>query len=184
MDNITHIGTPGRSVLFIAFLVASLSLPGCSLLRKAFEKTVIVTVTETKDSIIIRDRYIHDTAKVEIPIYIEKNVTKDDSSHLENPFAISDAWVKDGLLHHSLRTRGGTIDVPVDVHVSDTTTIHESSESHEELHEKEVYIEKPLTWWQKFRIDAFWWLLGGLVLSLLCLFRKPLFAMIKKWLPV
>ena len=26
---------------------------------------------------------------------------------------------------------------------------------------KEVKVEKPLSWWQKFRIGAFWWLVAG-----------------------
>ena len=39
---------------------------------------------------------------------------------------------------------------------------------------KEVKIEKPLSWWQKFRIGAFWWLLGAVALLLLWTFRKKL----------
>ena len=40
-------------------------------------------------------------------------------------------------------------------------------------------VEKPLSWWQKARIGAFWWLLGGLVLALCWIFRKPLLALLK-----
>lgn len=40
---------------------------------------------------------------------------------------------------------------------------------------KEVKVEKPLSWWQKFRIGAFWWLLGSVVLLLLWTFRKLIF---------
>lgn len=40
---------------------------------------------------------------------------------------------------------------------------------------KEVEVEKPLSWWQRFRIDAFWWLLGAVVLLLAWTFRKLIF---------
>ena len=163
-----------RIVLILAVLAM---LPGCSLLRKYFREVETVVVHDTKDSIIIRDRYIHDTVKVDVPVYVEKNVTKDDSSHLENPFAVSDAWVKDGLLYHNLRTRG-QMEVPVEIPVSDTTAIH--NENNTATHTEKVYVEKDLNAWQKFRLRAFWWLLAGLAGCLVWIFRKPLLALLKK----
>ena len=44
---------------------------------------------------------------------------------------------------------------------------------------KEVKVEKPLSWWQKFRMKSFWWLLGGLAVALIWIFRKPIWALIK-----
>ena len=168
----------------VSVLLAMMILcAGCSVFRKAFERTVVVTVHDTRDSIVIRERIVHDTVKVDIPVYVEENVTKDDSSHLENPFAISDAWIRDGLLHHSLRTRGGTIDVPVDVHVADTAISHESYEKKDSIYTKEVYVEKELTWAQKAKIRAFPWILLAAVVLALWTFRKPLVAFVKKCLP-
>lgn len=43
----------------------------------------------------------------------------------------------------------------------------------------EVQVEKPLSWWQKARIGAFWYLLGAVVLLLLWVFRKPLLKLIR-----
>lgn len=40
-------------------------------------------------------------------------------------------------------------------------------------------VEKPLSWWQKARIGAFWPLCGALVLALLWIFRKPLLSLLK-----
>ena len=40
-------------------------------------------------------------------------------------------------------------------------------------------VEKPLSWWQKARIGAFWWLCGALALALLWIFRKPLLSLLK-----
>ena len=38
---------------------------------------------------------------------------------------------------------------------------------------KEVRVEKPLSWWQKSKIGAFWWLIGALIACLLWIFRIP-----------
>ena len=43
---------------------------------------------------------------------------------------------------------------------------------------KEVKVEKPLSACQSFRLRAFWWLLGGLILSLLWIFRKKLLPLL------
>ena len=116
-----------------------------------------------------RDRIVHDTATVEIPVEVEKIVTKDTVSHLENTYAKSDAVVSEGFLHHSLESIPKIIKVPVEVHVTDT--LYKEAEIHTET----VEVEKPLTWWQKFRIGAFWWLVGAVVLLLLWTFRKLIF---------
>lgn len=116
-----------------------------------------------------RDRIVHDTATVEIPVEVEKIVTKDTASHLENTYAKSDAVVSEGFLHHSLESIPQIIKVPVEVHVTDT--LYKEAEIHTET----VEVEKPLSWWQKFRIGAFWWLVGAVVLLLLWTFRKLIF---------
>ncbi len=48
----------------------------------------------------------------------------------------------------------------------------------------EVKVEKPLTFGQKAKIGAFWWLLGAVVALLVWTFRKPLWKLIKGWLPL
>jgi hypothetical protein len=49
---------------------------------------------------------------------------------------------------------------------------------------REVNVEQPLSWWQKARIGSFWWLLGGLILCLTWIFRKPIIAILKSWFPL
>lgn len=52
-----------------------------------------------------------------------------------------------------------------------------------ELHDTttvERKVEKALSKWQKARIDAFWWLALGLAACLAWIFRKPIFAIVKK----
>ncbi len=119
--------------------------------------------------VVYRDRVVVDTAVVEIPVEVEKVVTRDTVSHLENTYAKSDASVSGGFLSHSLESIPQYIKVPVEVHVTDT--LYKEAQ----IIEKEVKVEKPLSWWQKFRIGAFWWLLGGVILLLLWTFRKSIF---------
>lgn len=124
----------------------------------------------------IRERIVHDTVKFEVPVIKEINVTKDTSSHLENDWAKSDAELKDGFLWHSLETKGQTVYVPVTTIVHDTVTVEK--EAQETIIEKEV--EKPLTWWQRLRLKAFWPLLGVLLALVLWIYRKPLLGLFVK----
>ena len=123
-------------------------------------------IKEVHTEIEYRDREVHDTATVEIPVIIEKNITRDTVSHLENTYAKSDAMVSQGLLFHSLESKPQIIKVPVTVHVTDT--LYKEAQ----IEEKIVEAEKPLSWWQKFRIEAFWWLSGAVLLLLAWTFRK------------
>lgn len=108
----------------------------------------ILPPAEVKDSVRveIRERMVHDTAYVEIPVIKEVNMTRDSSSHLENPYATSDAVVENGLLRHTLETRPQKIFVPVEVPVHDTTYVHDKAET--------IIKEVPaqFTKWQAFQI--------------------------------
>jgi len=145
-----------------AILLMAMMLTACS--PKIVEKIV--------EKEVVKERIVHDTARVEIPHIIEKNVTLDTVSHLENKYAKSDAMVSAGLLSHSLESIPQTIEVPVEVTVHDTlkiTTIEKG---------EIVEVEKPLSFWQRLKIGAFWWLLGGFLLCLLWIFRKTLLKLI------
>lgn len=135
-----------------------------------------VTVIEYRDSIRteIRERIVHDSVKFEIPVEVEKIVTKDTASHLENRYAESDAVVSGGFLSHSLKSKPQIIYVPVDVAVADTTTYQSHSET--ETKPQIVEVEKKLTWWQKFRMGAFWWLLILAIVG----WRREIISLIKK----
>lgn len=140
-----------------------LSLLLCACLLASCSPRII---KEVHTQIEYRDREVHDTAVVEIPKIIEKNVTRDTASHLENTYARSDASVRDGFLWHSLESKPQIIKVPVTVHVTDT--LYKEAQ----IEEKIVEVEKPLSWWQRFRIGAFWWLCGAVLLLLAWTFRK------------
>lgn len=93
----------------------------------------------------IRDRVIHDSVYFEVEKQVEKIVTKDTLSVLENDWARSEASVSEGLLRHSLESIPRKIYVPYYVEVHDTTTIEKSAET---IVVKENYITK----WQSFQI--------------------------------
>lgn len=116
-----------------------------------------------------RERVVHDTATFFIEKEVEKVVTRDTSSHLENAYARSDASVSGGFLSHSLESIPQVIRVPYEVPVHDTLIV----EKHAEETIREV--EKELTWWQRFRMGAFPWLLSAILLCLVWIFRKSIF---------
>lgn len=148
-----------RRVVFIALLLLASCCP------KHYPPVV-----EIRDSIRveIRERLVHDTVKVEVPKIVEKVITRDTVSHLENEWALSDAALVDGFLSHSLETKGRTVYVPIQVPVHDTVIVEKSAEK-EVI---EVEVEKPLSWWQRLKIGAFPWLLGGFIALLLWVTRK------------
>ena len=168
MTNKTSKGLLARGAFLVLLLAACVS---CS--PKIVER--VVTVTRDSTTVEIHERVVHDTARVEIPKIVEVNVTPADSSHLENEFAVSDAWVEGGVLHHSLRTKPQTIEVPVAVQVSDTTTTHDHYEKTDSTAIKIVKVEKPLSWSQKAKIGAFPWLVLAVIGAALWIFRKWIF---------
>lgn len=137
-----------------------------------------------KDSVSVKDTTTHVPLPVEssqsvAPVYLP--------SHLETSLAVSDAYVDSLGLHHTLRNKEDSlaVTVPVAEHYhyeshdqqSDSTSVHSDSEK-ETVTE---YVEKPLTWWQKFRLGAFWWLVSALAAALIYIFRKPILKLIRLW---
>lgn len=145
----------------------------CFLLFGCCPKIVEKVVNETK--IEYRERTVHDTTTFEIEKEVEKIVTRDTVSHLENRWAKSDAIVFDGFLSHSLESIPQEVKVPVEVKVRDT--LWREREAKETI--KEVKVEKPLSWWKSCKLDLFPWVFAGLVLCLLWIFKKPILSILK-----
>ena len=113
----------------------------CGLALSACSPKVLPPVIEYRDSVRVEvhERLVHDTVSFEVPVIIEKNVTRDTASHLENAWAKSDASLIDGFLEHTLETKGQTVYIPVQVTVHDTVTVEKLAETRTE------YIERDLT---------------------------------------
>ena len=93
---------------------------------------------------------VHDTAYVELPVIIEKVATLDTASTLENTYTKSMAEVSAGILHHSLETKP----VKVPVQVESKEIVRDSLVYVDRVITQTKEVEKPLTWWQKFKMKA------------------------------
>ena len=135
-------------VLFSALCVA------CSVSRQAAPSEKIITETR------IETVYQTDTVYLEVPKIVEKVVTKDTVSVLENEFAKSAASVSDGLLAHSLETK--PVQKPVEVQ---TKIVYRDSIIFKDVVVYEtVEVEKELSRWQTFKMKT-----GGITLTTLSL---------------
>lgn len=157
-------------ILFL--LLMAIFMPSCSTI-----KYVDRWHTEYKDTTIYK-KELKDTT-IYVPIPLEKNqviVSVGDTSRLETSVAQSEAFVGgDGFLHHSLENKRK--ELPAIVPVSSTTIYTGVTSSQTQTITKIEYRDKPLTWWQNFRLRAFWWLVGGLALCLVWIFRKWIFKL-------
>ena len=156
-----------------AFLVVS-----CGTQRKAQD-------TEIRDStrVVVRTERVEtiDTVYVELPRQVERIVTQDTTSRLENDYAVSEARVEAGMLHHTLETKSAKIPVPVKSAIEKKDSVTTNSKS--EFKKEKVYIEKELTAWQRFRLDGFW-ILAAIVAAIgFWKFRRPLLHLFTKLIP-
>ncbi len=135
-------------VLFSALCVA------CATTRQATPSEKIITETR------IETVYQTDTVYLEVPQIVEKVVTKDTVSVLENEFAKSAASVSDGLLAHSLETK--PVQRPVEVQ---TKIVYRDSVIFKDVVVYEtVEVEKELSRSQTFKMK-----IGGITLTILSL---------------
>ena len=135
-------------VLFSLLCVACGSLKQVTPTERVVTETRIETVFET------------DTVFLEVPKIVEKIVTADTVSVLENDFALSSASVSDGLLSHSLETK--PVQKPVEVQ---TKIVYRDSVVFKDVVVYEtVEVEKELTEWQSFKMKT-----GGITLTILSL---------------
>ena len=148
-------------VLFSALCVA------CSVARQAAPSEKIITETH------IETVFQTDTVFLEVPRIVEKIVTADTVSVLENDFARSAAEVSDGLLSHSLETK--PVKQPVEVQ---TKIVYRDSVIFKDVVVYEtVEVEKELTGWQTFKMKMGGWMLAFIIIAIVCLILyivKPL----------
>lgn len=167
-------------VAFLAELVAlsllAVLLTSCGSSRHA------ATSVETHDSTKVEvrtERIEHiDTVYIELPRQVERIVTQDTTSRLENDYAVSEVKVEAGMLHHTLETKAAKIPVPVKSTIEKKDSITTNSKS--EVEKEKVYIEKELTAWQRFRLRGFWFLAAIVGGYIVWKFRRPLFRALTK----
>ena len=148
-------------VLFSLLCVACGSLKQVTPTERVVTETRIETVYQT------------DTVLLEIPQIVERVVTKDTVSVLENEFAKSAASVSDGLLAHSLETK--PVKQPVEVQTK--IVYRDSVIVKDNVIVQTVEVEKELTGWQSFKMKMGGWFLGILIILIVLLilyFVNPL----------
>ena len=132
-----------QKVIFLTILM--MFLTGCGAVKH--QPTVIY-----RDSVRTeyRDRIVRDTVEFELPVIIEKYVTTDTLSVIENEYARTAAVVHDGFLSHDLQIKPKVLKVPVAVEVHDTLVVQKKAETVTEY----VEVERKLTLFQKLFIWA------------------------------
>ena len=131
-----------------------LAATSCGSLRRVAEadSTRVEVRTEVKT--------VLDTAWVELPVFVEKVATLDTTSVLENKYAKSGASVSGGVLTHSLETKPVREPVTVEKQI----VYRDSLVYRDRIVKEDIYIEKPLTFWQSFRMK-----LGGFSLIMIAI---------------
>ena len=126
----------------------------CATARQAAPSEKIITETR------VETVFQTDAVFLEVPRIVEKIVTKDTVSVLENEYAKSEASVSDGLLSHSLETK--PVQQPVEVQ---TKIVYRDSVFFKDVVVYEtVEVEKELTGWQNFKMKMGGWFLGILII--------------------
>ena len=130
----------------------------CATSRQAApsEKILVETRIETV--------YKTDTIYLEVPKIVEKIVTADTVSVLENEYAKSEASVSEGLLAHSLETK--PVKQPVEVQTQ--VVYRDSVIVKDNVIVQTVEVEKPLTGWQSFKMAMGGWMLGIIIFMIVC----------------
>ena len=119
-----------------------LAATSCGSLRRVAE------VDSTRVEVRTEVKTIHDTAWMELPVIVERVATLDTASVLENKYARSEASVSGGILSHSLETKP----VKQPVSVESREIVRDSIVFRDRVIQEDIYIEKQLNGWQKFRL--------------------------------
>ena len=148
-----------RVCIAIAFAAVLYNLVSCGIQRPVITRKDSIRVE-------IRERIVRDTAYFQLPAQSSSITTRDTTSVIELDYAKSTASVRDGFLHHSLETMPKTIEVPVYIHVHDTTTV--------EIKGDTIYVDVPRqpTKWEHFLEVCGWILLGIIALAIILILAR------------
>jgi hypothetical protein len=118
------------------------------------------TVIHIKDSIRFRDSLV----LVPVPEGTDKAKLPDtDTSFLQTSVAESEAFVKDGVLHHSLRNRSEAV-IPIRITIPERIRTEEKGLTRYLKQVERIEVEKELSRWQRFLQGLGWTALIAVVL--------------------
>jgi hypothetical protein len=126
------------------------------------------TVIHIKDSIRFRDSLVF----VPVPQGEDKAKLPDtDTSFLQTSVAESEAFVKDGVLHHSLRNRSEAV-IPIRITIPERIRTEEKGLTRYLKQVERIEVEKELSRWQRFLQGLGWTALIAIVLWIINKVRK------------
>lgn len=126
------------------------------------------TVIHIKDSIRFRDSLV----LVPVPEGADKAKLPDtDTSFLQTSMAESEAFVKDGVLHHSLRNRSEAV-IPIRITIPERIRTEEKGLTRYLKQVERVEVEKELSRWQRFLQGLGWTALIAVALWIINKVRK------------
>lgn len=126
------------------------------------------TVIHIKDSIRFRDSLV----LVPVPEGADKAKLPDtDTSFLQTSVAESEAFVKDGVLHHSLRNRSEAV-IPIRITIPERIRTEEKGLTRYLKQVERIEVEKELSRWQRFLQGLGWTALTAVVLWIINKLRK------------
>ncbi len=162
-------------VRMICFILLALVACSCRSAKYATCNNRDSTRIEVRTQTIL----VPDTVYLEIPVQTAERTTRDSTSHLENDYAVSDARINaDGTLYHDLRTKPQRKPVPTEKAVERRDSVVYVNRDIE----VPIPIEKSPGWWEQTCIKWFPYTLGAIVLLLCLVFRKPLLAIVRRFI--
>lgn len=133
-------------------VLAAALLTGCGAPRFVADYQKDSTVINIVDSV----RFIDSLILVPVPEGTDKAKLPDtDTSYLSTGIAESEAFVKDGILHHSLRNRSEAI-IPIRVTIPYRIRTEEKGLTRYLRTVERVEVEKELSRWQRFIQSVGW----------------------------
>lgn len=125
-------------------------------------------IVHIKDSIRFRDSLV----LVPVPEGADKSKLPDtDTSFLQTSMAESEAFVKDGVLHHSLRNRSEAV-IPIRITIPERIRTEERGLTRYLKTVERIEVEKELSRWQRFLQGLGWTALIAVVLWIISKVRQ------------
>lgn len=143
----------------LQLVAVSIAIAGCAT-PKVVQEQKDSTVIHIKDSIRFRDSLV----LVPIPEGADKSKMPDtDTSFLQTSVAESEAFVKDGVLYHSLRNRSEAV-IPIRITIPERIRTEEKGLTRYLKQVERIEVEKELSRWQRFLQGLGWTALIAVVL--------------------
>jgi len=175
METMTDNELPNGRWMEILLAVLLAVLMGMVMCGCRSQRVTEHVVIEYRDSVVkeVRLDTVHVPVYIEVPPQVAEHVTPEDSSHLENDYAVSEAKVdSNGLLHHRLWTKPQRIEKEAEVVVATTETTVTHSEKESATEKKIVEVPRDYTWWDRTRFYIAYGAIAALALIAVLRWKK------------